>query len=138
MFKPSAAPRRKMTTSNFFLSASDPVLKADRVRNPGIAVVPAIAIAPLRRKTRRVMDINSPVHYMNLRERKVAESVVLDGAHLRPEHAQLLRQVQSSVSDLVLQGSGEMVDIYGRDIGCHAIFEEWCAVTAHGVATHLY
>src|SRR5947208_1272715 len=57
---------------------------------------------------------------------------------LTGEFAQLLRQVQSSVSDFVLQGSCEMIDIYRGDIGCHAIFEEWCPVTAHGVATDLY
>ena len=30
-----------------------------------------------------------------------------------------------------------MVDVYGRDIGRHAIVEERSAVTAYGVATHL-
>ena len=40
------------------------------------------------------------------------------------EYVESLRQVKPSVGDFVLQGSGEMVDIYGRDIGCHAVFEE--------------
>src|ERR1700693_2405111 len=57
---------------------------------------------------------------------------------MNPRAAEKLRQIQSAMGDFVLQRSSKMVDIYGRNIGRHAIFEEWCTVTAYGVATDLY
>ena len=57
MFRPSAAPRWKSTTSRF-LPAAVSAAKAARRRNPGTAVVATMARAPFFRNTRRVMLIS--------------------------------------------------------------------------------
>src|SRR5271166_5874285 len=57
MFKPSAAPRWKITTRRLLRVPGSAAPMAARARKVGTAAVPTTARALLRRKTRRVMDI---------------------------------------------------------------------------------
>src|ERR1017187_4275813 len=59
MFRPSAAPRWKITTRRLLRMPGSAAPNAARVRKLGSAVVPTTAIAPLRRKMRLVMDMEN-------------------------------------------------------------------------------
>src|SRR5882762_789078 len=61
MFNPSAAPRWKITTRRLALPPGSMEPQAARVRKLGMAAVPTTASALLRRNTRRVMDMTTPV-----------------------------------------------------------------------------
>src|SRR5579872_5889342 len=57
MFRPSAAPRWKMTTRRLLPIPASTAPNAARVRKLGTAAVPTTASALLRRKMRRVIDM---------------------------------------------------------------------------------
>src|SRR5581483_9181527 len=57
MFRPSAAPRWKITTRRFLPLGLPSAAYTARARKLGMAVVPTTAIAPCFRKTRRVRDM---------------------------------------------------------------------------------
>src|SRR5689334_1514309 len=70
MLSPSAAPRWKITTSRLLRVPLSVAPNAARVRKLGIVAVPTTASALLRRKTRRVMDIETSLPSLELRRTK--------------------------------------------------------------------